>query len=82
MSASFFDLIILVLQKERKKLGSLTGFKLLKIFASLNPKTNCRTQGPHRPDAIRQRNATFKFSKVNKTEHENKNLEKCADQLA
>ena len=33
-------------------------------FAKLNSQT-CK--GPHRPDAIRQRDANFQFSKTNKT---------------
>jgi hypothetical protein len=30
-------------------------------------KVQVKTKGPHRPDAIRQRDANFQFSKTNKT---------------
>ena len=42
-------------------------------FAKLNSQT-CK--GPHRPDAIRQRDANFQFSKTNKT------VNGYADQIA
>ena len=36
-----------------------------------------RFKGPHRPDAIRKRDAIFPFLKVNKTEHEKKFCNVC-----
>ena len=47
-------------------------------FAKLNSQT-CK--GPHRPDAIRQRDENFQFSKTNKPSTD-KNFTRYADQIA
>ena len=47
-------------------------------FAKLNSQT-CK--GPHRPDAIRQRDANFQVSKTNKTVMDT-NFTRYADQIA
>jgi hypothetical protein len=37
------------------------------IFLALKYEVATNSKGPHRPDAIRQRDANFYFSKTNKT---------------